>query len=585
MAESLVSLLSPRRRNTESRELAWAVGGLSTATNLGVLMPSTSRITIRQTLIALATIATLVGCSRTTVDPAHYPELEAYAPGQVGVEREVSVRFPGDASTSLIEVEEFDGVLVYQSDIIVSDPAAIDGSLTPAGAGVQIGGRWPLGVVPYMIHNRLGETPSYDGTLFKDLIASAISHWEELTNGAIRFVRRTPANAADYPNFVFFIPGDGCAAHIGMRGGEQHVYLSSGCEFGAVVHEIGHVVGLFHEQSRHDRGTHVDIKFGNVKPKPSNNKLLPLNPLGYHHNFRTSSQAQLLGEYDLGSIMHYQPWAFAKDADACIGGNLSKCTIVPKDTSVSLNQIGQRDGLSAGDLESVASLYPPFILASTLTPADLYTIDLSPTGHDRRLGRLTHNGLSLVITDLATCPDGTYYAISFDALYTLNPITQRTTLVGAFGVSSSMNSLACDPAGTLYAGAARDTNPDFLFTLDKETGRATPVGPTGHNGFVGDIAFDATGRLFATIFDADSDRESLALIDLDSGAATVLHTLSMGGIFGLSFENGTLYGVTTSSFYSSGQLISIDVKTGDVSHVRNLSFNASGATSNSASID
>jgi hypothetical protein len=53
-----------------------------------------------------------------------------------------------------------------------------------------------------------------------------------------------------------------------------------------------------------------------------------------------------LGTYDYGSIMHYPKDAFSQN-----GGD----TIVPKQEGV---QIGQRTGLSAGDIAAVKNLYP-----------------------------------------------------------------------------------------------------------------------------------------------------------------------------------------------------------------------------------
>ena len=42
-----------------------------------------------------------------------------------------------------------------------------------------------------------------------------------------------------------------------MVGGEQKIWLREYCGVGAVIHEIGHAVGLLHEHQRNDRDTYI----------------------------------------------------------------------------------------------------------------------------------------------------------------------------------------------------------------------------------------------------------------------------------------------------------------------------------------
>ncbi|KIH50064.1 astacin [Ancylostoma duodenale] len=66
--------------------------------------------------------------------------------------------------------------------------------------------------------------------------------------------------------------GDGCLSHVGRLGGYQPLILGRGCEsFAHTAHEVGHALGLYHTQSRHDRDDYIKVNWDNIPQSANKN--------------------------------------------------------------------------------------------------------------------------------------------------------------------------------------------------------------------------------------------------------------------------------------------------------------------------
>jgi hypothetical protein len=213
--------------------------------------------------------------------------------------------------------------------------------------------RWPRGEIPYIIQSTLPN---------QQRVTAAMKHWEERT--PIRFIQRTQFNAQYYPNYVSFIQYVPqlnekqeevfhCSSPIGMQGlGEQSVVLSDQCVTGDAIHEIGHTVGLWHEQSREDRDNFIRIVWDNVDPR-------------YIHNFNQHIvDGDDIGEYDYCSIMHYGAWFFTRNP-----GQPTIEVLQPGRPCGNANSLGQKNGLSNGDIAAATDMY------GNLTPTIVQNAD------------------------------------------------------------------------------------------------------------------------------------------------------------------------------------------------------------------
>lgn len=227
-----------------------------------------------------------------------------------------------------IDVEKINNQYIFEGDIIVTpdetykEKNSLLNKLQSVGRTTK---RWENNTVYYEIDSDLPN---------QYRVYNAIEHWQQ--NTSLRFYPKTDTTE----DYITFRVSTGCSSSVGKIGGQQFINLASGCSTGNTIHEIGHAVGLWHEQSRIDRDQYLIINFDNIES-------------GKEHNFKTYEERFYDGEeytdtFDFGSIMMYPAYAFSSNGLA---------TITTLDGSTDYPY--QRDALSDGDLIGISKMYPP----------------------------------------------------------------------------------------------------------------------------------------------------------------------------------------------------------------------------------
>lgn len=273
--------------------------------------------------LALATCTTFISCEKEQLDTSQEQldnpivveknSIELAYPETTG--KQVTIQLYGES----VQAEKIGDEYIVGGDMIFTEN---DLKTIGAKSVGRTGRRWPNNTVYYDIQSSLPNQAR---------VTNAIAHWEANTN--LRFVRRTNQSA-----YVYFQVGSGCSSAVGRSGGRQTINLAAGCSTGSTIHEIGHAVGLWHEQSRADRDQYITINFNNIQANRS-------------YNFQTyAQQGQDGNEYtsslDFNSIMLYGSYAFSKN---------NQPTIVKKNGST---YNAQRNGLSSGDIAGLRTMYP-----------------------------------------------------------------------------------------------------------------------------------------------------------------------------------------------------------------------------------
>jgi len=208
---------------------------------------------------------------------------------------------------------------------IIKKKTSTDDVATGA-ATAPLAWRWKDGVVPYEIEKNLAH---------QDRVKAAMDEWSAKT--CIKFRQKKDSDR----NYVTFKSSKWgrCASYIGCTGGQQFIYLGFGCrKKGIIIHEIGHALGFYHEQSRPDRDQYITINWENISEK-------------LRHNFKKYNRGRTsdMGtKYDYDSIMHYGKKAFLKNKVF-----FWKTTINVKGS----HKIGQRERVSELDAKEMNLYY------------------------------------------------------------------------------------------------------------------------------------------------------------------------------------------------------------------------------------
>jgi hypothetical protein len=232
----------------------------------------------------------------------------------------------------------------YQGDMIPGDEEQLllFQGLAKSGRKAGAGSPWPLGQVKYCFAS---DVPHNIKHLF---VASAEQFKRALPCMSFEDVG-WKSGSSDSPAseqecnvgpaiFVMASENKGCYSYVGvvpwMKSQQLQLHPDGCASLGTTMHELGHALGMAHEQARPDRDQFVVIHWDNIEEDKA-------------YNFEVDANGFADVDYDYQSLMHYDSGAFAVDQ--------SQPTITK--VSGGHDGVGQRSGMSIYDVVQMQEMY------------------------------------------------------------------------------------------------------------------------------------------------------------------------------------------------------------------------------------
>ena len=336
---------------------------------------------------------------------------------------------------------------------------------------------WPNGRIPYKYARDSAGNPLVNAAT-RTVLGQAMTNWETLTEGRIKFRAKKSTDTA----YVLITQGSPLVRpFVGYRAGQVQTLQLRDSEYVTVAkHELGHVIGLHHEQRRTDRLDYIKVRTANI-----------VNTTTCKYQFATCSTCKKIGTYDRVSVMHYRTT------------DLANCRTGPVLLKLDGSTINHYWKISAKDLSSVAKMYGA---SATTTPPPMPP-ELPESGS------LVASKLCAAVVDASTA-DGA--AIQAASCAVAGNQDWRITADGQLKVQHSMQCAAvvgCSTAGAPVAQTAcSPTAPqqtwmfDAMAIVNGMSGKCLEASAEGSA-----LSFQACSGAAAQQFDYRSELETIEI--------------------------------------------------------------------------